>query len=147
MKAKLLKDLPGYRVGDWVIDRRPYNDPYQDQEPMALKLTDTHDLTSPFWRKPTDEEIRRATEIKVGDWVVWIDDSNPSAFKIVGPNQVNNRMRLRLATEEEIKAVTEKDVGGITIRHDRVNFSTDVYEISISELKQWIEIADKLLIR
>jgi hypothetical protein len=98
---------------------------------------------------------------------VWLNNPDfKTAHKVTNETHAywcNESNQVRLATEEEIKAVTEINgelysqggscVHPITINHDEIKFRSpssadfDGEYISISELRRIIEIADKLLER
>jgi hypothetical protein len=164
MKVKLLKDLPGvsaetygrYDETDTLWDfghgneyaepyMRKYPDFFQPIEEPKFKVGDwAWDENELLPKKAVDEKVEYSQHEHYIEYI----NADPQRFK-------------RLATEEEIKIVTDKEgvincgyrtsasVQDIIITHDALIFRNNLplTEIPISELRRIIEIADKLLIR
>ena len=161
MKVKLLKDLPGCKAGTY--GRQSDNSFFWEfARPNGYTEKLFYEFSiSRIEANPDFFEILPEPKFKVGDWA-W-DEEDKIPVKIVAAMEpgvgqngsvatseyVNTHPHVfkRLATEEEIRAVTEKEWEEMTITHDSVIFHNDIYEMTVSEMKEAIAIADKLLPR
>ena len=140
MKVKLLKEVLGFNAG-FIAE-------VEEDGGIKFELGErSFYFSEQEWKAfPDFFQLIEEPKFKAGDWV-HIERSNET-FKWKDEYGKLDFINRRLATEEEIKAVTEKEWNGYIIKNDGIHYGDTLRMVlTRQELSTVIEITDKLLER